>query len=290
MKSSKQETVYIEVVTKKKGVRDKISLPIDKLVRSTFYCDLINYNSSSLLSSQLSPKLICQRNIMIYPFPQQYIDALPVYINYCHHGHNIKVNVRKLKVCFDLAHYLGDEVFVDVLTNRVFKSWPSSIKVIQSLMDIYQRDIYLRFPFMFIPELYRHESNFVMSWLIKNGKHDIVGPYNLLLSTRVRFCCFNPDHNHSLSRGLTKLVSTIVTGNNKRVYNHGINQEWYEPELIPSNITNNHYQKQQLMSEYTMFYDRQVSIERIWYPCGNIHQIITYDHNGDLVSYKQFDK
>jgi len=280
---NKVETVCIQVECLGGGIKQTISLPRAKLARSNFYCGLFELSSTSCTHT------MSNQQDSIYPFPEQYIVALPVYINYCHHELGIKVNVRKLRVCFELAYYLDDQMFVNVLVQCAVKSWPTSIKVIQSLNDIYQRDIYLHLPLMFAPEVYRHDSSFVMSWMTKNRNVNMFGPYNCLYYSQVRYCCFNEDHCYDIDHGLTGITTTIKVGENKIVYGFGMTQEWYihNKDTI---VNHKSTQKQQLMSETIFCYDKRVDIQKMWYPCGTMSKIITYNKKRKVVSCQEFNQ
>jgi len=261
------KTTYIQIQTKTR-INERISLPTDKLAKSIFYSGLFECYHDN--------------NNIVYPFPNQYIDVLPVYIDYCHHDNKIRVQLRKLKLCFNLAHYLGDDDFLQVLIQCISRSWPSSTKVIEMLDSNIQRDIYLSLPFMFIPTRYRYNSTFVTQWLIKNDEKRILGPYNTIYRTHIRLCCFNEQHCHGIDLGLTGINSHIIVGKNNYFYKHGIDQDWYQGEVGEE-------QKQQLKCELHHKRNKKFGIQKEWYESGILFKITHYNNN-KVQSCQTFDQ
>jgi len=99
------------------GAERKIGLPVYRLEQSTFYSDMMK----------------CYCNGEILPFPSEYNKSLPHYIDYCYHGDSIKVKVHKLRLCFELANFLGDDKFLKVLIGRASLAWPACIPMLNSL-------------------------------------------------------------------------------------------------------------------------------------------------------------
>ena len=165
-----RDKTVIKLITRKQGYERIISLPTLKLQQSSFYSGML-----SCCQDQPLP--------LPFPFPQEYNKALPHYIDYCHHDDKIKVKINKLKVCFELADYLGDDKFLAVLTQCLIRAWPSCLSVLESLHLGIQQNICLYLPLEFVPIEIRSDNLFMSRWLSRNEGKKILGPYNCVYPT-----------------------------------------------------------------------------------------------------------
>jgi len=251
-----------------KGLHGIVSLPLDKLSQTSFYGGL------------LSCYYHCQQDNTILPFPTQHSQALPHYLDYCHHNNKIKVRVRKLKLCFDLAHYLGDDGFFQALVQCLVRSWPTSNTVIEQCTEPIQRQIYLSLPLMFVTECYRYDDKFVNQWNRLNLNKRITGPYDANYRTVIDLSVITMDKWNFASSQLMGFSSSITYPDDHRIYDHGFKQSWYPPD---SNS------KQYLNSETSYFYDKKFGLHREWYKTGRLFKEIEYDIKGVVIKLRMLD-
>jgi len=250
-----------------KGLNTVVSLPLDKLRQSSLYGGLLE----------------CYSQDDVLPFPTQYNSALPHYIDYCHHDNKIRVTVRRLKMCFDLAHFLGDNGFFQALVQCLIRAWPVSSTIIDQCNETIQRQVYMSLPFMYIPACYRHDSTFVLCWIRANLDKEITGPYEVKYRTRIDFADIPQDKWDNEYKELLSFSSHVSwgpRGGNSYFDKHGFRQLWYPPSGEG---------KQYLAAENFHLYNKEIGIQRMWSDTGTLHKEVESGVDNGVIVLRGFN-
>jgi len=129
--------------------QSQISIPRVGLSNSKFYNDLIN-----------------DCNCDTVYFPEQYVSCYDNYVCYLTDQDMKTVSIEDVKLC----HYLEDNVYLELLVTKLLQTYmhPDNSKRLHTLINTLnvnnQRDVYLHFPYYWLPETIICDSNFRQEW------------------------------------------------------------------------------------------------------------------------------
>jgi len=247
---------------------DKVIVPINEIQKSNFFCGLIEtHNNNNIVNDD--------NDDITLSFPSQYNDVAHAYVNYVTRfatlGNNFsdKLGIQtkdELKQCFKMCHFLDDMNFFDLLIGRLFQSWSDMVDIIEQLHNELKRQIYLRVPFIFVPEYYQDNTLFFEQWTTNsnNMKYMILnhdGRDNSYISNY---------YEYNKGKSVIFRCSTLNSAN---FCLHGVQRQW---EKNPETGLN------------TMIYDSKYEMgnkhgkQQRWYISGKLREI-TYFNNGFMV-------
>jgi len=255
-------------------VGDKVLSTLNyKLNKSDFFCGLLEF---------------CDVNTVLQ-FPPIYNKVADYYLRYASINQplfNVKITQPStLKLCLEMAHYLADVEFFEVIMNQLLSSWYELHIVIDDLHPELQRDVYLHCPYMFIPQTFVDDDIFFKAWLDINNNKGIVVNHNdnninMYISYYIQYFA------------VTVLMSTLTQNDN--VYRHGYRKEWrLNSNNTYSLISCAFYDYDRLHGQYKSWcyqdnnligYIRNVS----HYENGNLLHDSEYDINGQVICEQHF--
>lgn len=140
---------------------ETISIPETRLVKSKFFADLIQTYPDANIS-----------------FPPQFSNVGDIYLSYLKSTPLSVADSNKLKLCFELCHFLEDDSFFSFCIGELFKHWDDTNQMIHLLHPNLQYEIYLRLPLILIPDSYWKPHldqipTFLTNWISRNDNKGI---------------------------------------------------------------------------------------------------------------------
>jgi len=99
-------------------------------------------------------------------YPSQHHSVFDSYVTYLETGH---VDLKTVKECLLLCHYIVDDVYFDKLVSKLLVIMINNTTCIDDFNHYLKMEIYLRSPLFLIPEVFTSDSNFVNSWAKSNS-------------------------------------------------------------------------------------------------------------------------
>jgi len=297
-----------------------VSVSVTKLRRSELFNDILN-------SSDVSGPLF---------FPSQYSNVAQVYLDYVngdetamrryfstrvsdpHKGMIIDEQKQAAIVTlFQLAQFLLDQHFFDVLMKQLLNTWSMNDVVVKSCPSNVQQEIYLCCPLDVVPDSYRGNMAFLRRWTKQNNHKEIVLNGTTIYMSNVGFFIVNTvsntvDYCYSGGNYLFCIESwcTDYSDSNQEPHKqkHGMHKTWYPPDVkaeseqqAKTQVYLRHdkpvgYQyrrysldtkvesKQQVRSQGYFRHNKPVGYHYAWYENGSVKKVEQYDNNGKIVS------
>jgi len=134
----------------------QLLVPRDKLTNSKFYNNLISD---------------CQCEVVYFPEP--YMSCYDNYICYLTDQNIKSICIEDITLC----HYLEDNVYLALIVNKLLhkylpKNSEQLVFLIGNLNINSQRDVYLYFPYYWLPEIYICDAKFRQEWAKINSTKD----------------------------------------------------------------------------------------------------------------------
>jgi len=223
-------------------------------------------------------------------FPPQYNEVVDVYLEYSKvnnhtdvvtHQTQTKVykhyKPNKLKLAFELCHYLSDDKFLVWLIELALGMWDKVVSdnnnVIDSLHLNIQRDIYLHIPLCFVPITFQGSNGdsccqqvdiFMRDWLtINKDKTYVVNDHKY--KTYVEY--YVTDDTNTISH-VRKIECVCITPDGDYHY-HGVVKYWHPLTL----------QGKKFLSSETYHHNgRMHGTSTSWYSTGHLKRLSNYNN------------
>jgi len=228
-----------------------ITIPVDKL-------------SPLLLSSIVNSDTLTiddNNNTANLQVPDKYLPMFQHYNNYLLCEDVIINDVDELSLCIELATYYEDQQFLSLLMTKVYNIWNEFYPRIP-----YDREVFLRVPFEFVPDWLMDQKPFFKQWLKINENKTITLNGNETYHTIVEY--YGPEnlHNHDCKpncecKTWVYKLEAYHTINGRKV-GYGVAKQWYE--------------NGQLIRQYQ--YDSYVKdgLQQWWHDNGTIRGVYGY--------------
>jgi len=125
-------------------------------------------------SKLFSDLLDCYVDMNTIPFPDQFSDIIGIYIRYLKCNTTTIYKLQQLQQSLKLYHFIQDDEFLKYCIISLFKTWSNKRKsMVDKLHPDLQRDIYLHFLLVFIPQSFTYNENFFNTWIALNDRKKI---------------------------------------------------------------------------------------------------------------------
>ena len=141
-----------------------IFVPLDRLLNSNFFRDLINFCIDGVSNSNGVSNINSVNHSI--PYPKQFNDVVDSYVYYLTHNNIEPTTVGR---CLQLCHYLDDSIYLNTIVTMLINQYINNLSCLHTMLNDLipnlQQDIYLLCPFHFIPQNHVLNTTFLNKWL-----------------------------------------------------------------------------------------------------------------------------